>query len=145
MSGFEVYCILMLDNIKGLFAGFSVVLGILCITAIVCLILAYCNAFEPNYWNKPKEYTDGEWSAKSRKFFSKCLYFIGPIFLISILFCTFLPTTKQVAAIFVIPKLATAENIDAFNEEAKDLYRIFKDILKSEINEVKTLQDNGVN
>ena len=39
-------------------------------------------------------------------------------------------TTKEVAALYIVPKVATQENIDAATGEAKELYGLFKDWAK---------------
>ena len=44
-----------------------------------------------------------------------------PIFFITILFLTFLPTTKEACAMYIIPKVANNENIQNISKEFYDL------------------------
>lgn len=41
-----------------------------------------------------------------------------------------IPTTKQMAAIIILPKIATQENVEALTGEAKEIYTLAKDCLK---------------
>jgi hypothetical protein len=41
----------------------------------------------------------------------------------------FIPDTKQMAAILILPEIATQENIDTFTGEAKEIYGIAKKYL----------------
>ena len=40
------------------------------------------------------------------------------------------PTTKQMAAIMVVPKIVTRENVEALSNEAKDLYDLAKEYFR---------------
>lgn len=40
------------------------------------------------------------------------------------------PTQKELAAIYIVPKLATYENVDSLKGEAREVYLLFKDWLK---------------
>lgn len=52
------------------------------------------------------------------------------LFTICVLTATFLPSTKQAAVIWLLPKIATEENLDRAQSEAGELYDLAKQWLK---------------
>ena len=51
---------------------------------------------------------------------------------------TFIPSTKQAAAIYVLPQIVTTENIEAVQAEAGDLYGLAKQWLEEQIGDGDT-------
>lgn len=108
INAFELYCILKLDDICTTLVVLAFVTGVVFLPT---LIIAYANEIE---------------SKKLESLSKNILFFFTvPAMLISSL-C---PTTKQAAAMIVIPKIATQENIEYLNQESKELYSIAKEAI----------------
>lgn len=60
-----------------------------------------------------------------------------PIFVVSGLISTFIPTTKTMAAIIVLPRIVSAENLDTVSNDAGDIYKLAMSRLKEALGEVK--------
>ena len=120
MSAWDLYWILMLDNIRETCIGFSIILGSAAVIAgIFWMILGAA----------PVDESDKRIARTGRRVFCVAL----PLLVAFVLAMTFLPTTKQMAAILVLPKIATEENIEAVQEEAGDLYGLAKDWLEDQV------------
>lgn len=115
------YFLLMLDNIHKLFAGlvlfsiFGIFISLMC-------------------WGMPLS----EDMEKSSNITKKCLRWAIATFVISVLGAVFIPDTKQMAAIIVVPKLVNSDFVQKdLPEETKEVYGLFKQWLRAEIKEPK--------
>jgi len=114
ISGFELWLFFRLDALQGLFA----VLGIVTTLLGGFLVLFGCLEDE---WERVRKAV--KWSAI--------------VFVISILFLTLVPSTKEAAAIWVIPKVATTENVNAVTGEIHEIYDLGKDYLEEKLSPVE--------
>lgn len=100
-TSWQMYWLLMLDNINSLC---SVIFSLGCVVIVVSLLCFYV-LFEETPWNK------------ILKFYK----IIIPIYLIAIIIGTFIPSTKQMAAIIVVPKIINNEKIQQLPEQLLNL------------------------
>ena len=113
ISGWELYVVLKLDSFH---AFFQIIGGIGLIPSIGGLIIATIASFDNDEMCKVL-------ANKAVPLFRKTSIVSG-LFLAASLF---LPTTKQAAAVLIIPKIATNENMEEFSDEAKNLYSLAKE------------------
>lgn len=126
MTSWEMYGLVMLSDIVmtcGIFNGF---LGITCIIfGIFGTCLKYCDDISQNgrvLGNK----------------FIKSLRWLIPIFIVSLTITTLIPTTKQMAAIILVPKIINGiEQSEPLQEIPNNLL----DLANDWINELKPSQD----
>lgn len=88
MSPFEVYCILMLDNIRVL----SVSIFLISIFALIVI-----------EWLK----SEGTLTLLGKKIYITTIF----TFFVFLFLCTLIPTTNQAFVIYALPKIANNENI----------------------------------
>jgi hypothetical protein len=115
---FELWLILRLDAISSCLGGLAVMFGFIAVTAfIITLVGCFIG--------------DGE---DERKLFKKC--FIGSTVFVFLVFgilvpaAVLIPTTKQAAIIYAVPKILTEKNVVEFTGETKELYNLGKQYLK---------------
>lgn len=113
ISGWELYVVLKLDSFQ---AFFQTIGGIGLISSIGGLIITTVASFDDDETTKVL-------ANKAASLFRKMLVVSG-LFVVTGLF---LPTTKQAAAVLIIPKIATNENIEVISDEAKSLYSLAKE------------------
>jgi hypothetical protein len=107
ITPFQVYIVMQLDSILAV----SILISVL--TSIACAILGFVYLAEGG---------------------SRVLRFlkgIGALLILSLAMCAFLPGSKTVAAMYILPKLATTENVAEMSTEAKELYKLAKACLKN--------------
>jgi hypothetical protein len=67
-----------------------------------------------------------------------------PLFFVLSIFLLFCPSTKQIAALYVVPKIV---NNETFQEDSKELYNMaiegLKETLEKEDKEILEIEDNG--
>lgn len=133
ITSWQLYWILMLDNIKTSFIPISI---ITLIATLIFWILGTVLYSDPN--NNPVD-----------KKIGKILLILGVPSTFFLLICflvdIFLPTTKQMALIYVIPKIATEQNIDKVQEECGELYNITKQWMKEQLEEQKIVEKTNDN
>ena len=99
-----IYWITRLDNINVILMTFALISGGGLIMSIVGLINT--------------TYAEDE---KGILISCKCFRISAPILFITILFLTFLPTTKEACAIYIVPKIVNNEGIQNIGKEFYDL------------------------
>lgn len=114
ISAWDVYWVMQLDSIGGLF-------GAMAIVGTILAAVVFC--FSP-FW-ADEDLVDAKW----RKWFV-----LGPL---SVLFVggvghAFIPSTKTAAAMIVLPAVANSETVQT---EAADLYRLAKKALADAVGE----------
>jgi hypothetical protein len=116
MTGLEVYLWLCLDSILHLL-GMAIAISVIGIIIYIVLQIAI----------HVQWYDESEPETKVMKTFYKsiCKYLriSISIFIVSILGLTFVPSTKDVAVIYVLPKIINNENMKALPNEAVLLLR----------------------
>ncbi len=138
ISPFFVYTILKLDAIGTLFISAFIIFFILTLL-FFCLWMQFkyseTDTLGNTLGNKQIE--------ESKQVGNVFLRIVFPILLflstICVLISTFLPTTKQAAGIWLLPKVATEQNMEKVQSEAGELYDLAKQWLtekaKCNINE----------
>ena len=120
MTGWEIYWITRLDGIR-ILAGVSIIV----IFAISVIYMIFKDD-EYRYGKKEKEYTAFLW-----KYLKKIL----PVFMIPILLLVLTPTTKEMFAIKILPKIIN-------NEKLQELPDLGLDYMKQWLKEqAKELED----
>lgn len=113
ISGWELYVVLKLDSFQ---AFFEVVGGVGLISSIGGLIVATVASLDYDETTKTI-------ANKARSLLRKTAVIFGLFVIAGVL----LPSTKQAAAILIIPKIATNENVEMISDEAKSLYSLAKE------------------
>ena len=108
MNYFLWYLFVMADNIRDFFISISVLSGVISIITFIFM------------------YADDSMTKENIEKILKILKISVPIFIISLIFTTFVPNTKQIATIYIGPKIVNQENIDSFSKEYQEFYHIFK-------------------
>lgn len=63
----------------------------------------------------------------------KCFFVLISVFCVSVLTATFMPTTKQMAMIKVIPAITNSEFAADMSKDAKDLYKMCIEAIKEQL------------
>jgi len=124
ISAWDLYWVFRLDNIHNL----------LTVTIGVTIILAAVGSFilTALWEDKDKQTGDGKVFRWARtKYLPTCL-----VLLLALIAKVFLPTTREMAAIVVLPRLAQSQVVtEKLPAEAAELYGMLKQWLKKEIAE----------
>ncbi len=123
MSAWDMYWLLRLDGIRTATESFSVLSGILATLGII-LYIASCEAMNKD---------DAE-AEIAHKFLKRPMYIISTLFVFFIFLVVALPTTKQMAAIIVVPKIVNNEQIQEIPE---NLLELCNEWTKDKIKEIK--------
>lgn len=111
----QIYWILKLDDIQGVLFLLIVLIGLYCLTMAV-------------FWGVAKgisyDYDEKEEAEKAMAFCAKQFFITLPVFVVLLLTAAFIPSTKQMAAIKVIPAIANSEIVSEMSADAKELYRM---------------------
>lgn len=119
ITAWQLYWILILDNIREatiVFSAISIVFAVLYTACTIVLISSDNN--------------------KENIYGRRMAWFISIPWIATILFAlcgVFLPTTKQMATILVLPRILTEENIDKIEEETGELYTLTKKWLEYQV------------
>jgi len=114
MDATTLYWITRLDGIASMSATFTGIGGSLLAVACICLVI--CNDY-------PRDAEGVETSKKALKI-------IAPFFLFGLLSYVFVPTTKEMAAILVIPAIAESEDVQEIGSELVELSKAWIEELK---------------
>lgn len=119
----EIYWILKLDDIQGVLIFLTVVVGVYCLMMLVI-------------WRVTKDigiaYADKQ-EEKTVTFCAKQFFITVSVFAVLLLVETFIPSTKQMAAIKVIPAIANSEIVGEMSSDAKELYRMGVNAIKEQL------------
>ena len=143
MDAVDLYWILKLDDIRETLSYSSVFLGFSLFVIFACLVgFIIVNYEMMGSYNsaEEKERLKVIWGAIKKVINTAIGVVVVSIFLL--LVSTFLPSTKQMAATIVLPKIATEENIEVLTGEAKEIYELAKAGLKNAINKNETKDNN---
>ena len=144
MDAVDLYWILKLDDIRetlsysSVFLGFSLFVIFACLVGFIIVNYEMMSSYNST---EEKERLKVIWGAVKKVINTAIGVVIVSIFLL--LVSTFLPSTKQMAAAIVLPKIATEENIEVLTGEAKEIYELAKAGLKNAINKNETKDNNG--
>lgn len=115
ITAFELYWILKLDAISWVAICAAAIAGV--VSGVMLALYLFASFAEDE---------------NSAFVFKKVYAYAFRVFVVSLIASILIPTTKQMAAIMIVPKIATAENVEALTGEAKDLYELAKDYFKKE-------------
>lgn len=127
MTESMIYWITRLDGIHGFCYGIQTLAGVFAIVGITAAIIAVCIKI-----NAEAEESDDDARLASGICKIACKVWI-PAFCIAIMCSlarTFMPTTKEMIAIKVIPQIANVNNIEKIKDISKDMLDITSDWLK---------------
>ena len=143
MDAVDLYWILKLDDIRetlsysSVFLGFSLFVIFACLVGFIIINYEMMSSYNST---EEKERLKVIWGAVKKVLNTAIGVVVVSIFLL--LVSTFLPSTKQMAAAIVLPKIATEENIEVLTGEAKEIYELAKAGLKNAINKNETKDNN---
>ncbi len=132
ISPFFVYTIVKLDA----FCAF------MCSCSVICAVIGVLSYFFGHV--TADNYCGTEEERRESRRVGRCLSFkVAPVFLVlsfvTLFVCTVIPTTKQAAVIWLLPKVVTEQNMEKVQSEAGELYDLAKQWLtenaKCNINE----------
>lgn len=130
MTMFQMYLFTRLEMINLISGVFSVVFG--AVTAITTIMFFIT-------WAENSRLYEDEHRAVTR-----ALKIFCPLFMINLFVCAITPTQKEMAAIMVVPKILSAENVDKIQKIGADGVDIVKlateytkGILENKAKEVK--------
>lgn len=118
MSAWTVYWLFKLDDVQCVALIASIILGI-------ALIVVSCGYV--------MEWEDRDDRKRNIKIVRPVFY----SFLTFLTICTFIPNTKTMAAIIVLPKIASAQNLDMVSKDAGDIYKLAMVRLKDALGETE--------
>lgn len=126
MTAWQIYWMLQLDSIS---IGISII-AFAFLAIFVWQIVFFINAKIDEGWSD----SDKE-LVKKRKIALSYIWWVAPvIYLISCL----VPSTKTIAAIYVLPKILKGDTIETVAKDGADIYRLGIDRLKEILEEPKS-------
>jgi hypothetical protein len=117
----EIYWILKLDAIQNVFLAFSMLTGVFGI--VMAIAWGVMNS-------SPDDCFDSEKKAASCR---KRFFITVPIFALLAAVTALTPSTKQMAAIKIIPAIANSEIVGELSADAKELYRMGINAIKEQL------------
>lgn len=110
----QLYWIIKLDVFQGLATGLAIITGLVTMVCVMAIII--CSV------DKDSKEILPTWKKVAK-------YFI-PMFMLFLAMATFLPTTKEMAALIVLPKIINNEKIQEIPNKVLDLGLEWLDELK---------------
>jgi len=125
MTSFSLYCLLMLDSIINMFQLIGGIVCIICFCILGVIALIYMHADSTHEREEFMEIFN-----EKRKYFNYLI--ITTIFSIFLLIVgAFIPTSKQMAVIYVVPKLVNNEQIQKIGPDSlKVLEKLVKEYIE---------------
>ena len=112
MTGWEVYLWLKLDTLCDFFVGmFSVGTGMIIFTFIAILMLDAENRFTSN----------------AKRIAKRIILIMLPFLFVGLIGTIFMPTTKQYAVVYALPKIANSEAVEQLPRDALKIIRLKMD------------------
>jgi|ERR1700761_727452 len=119
MSPFLVYLMMQADSITNALVVISIITGCLFVFGIAIYVIT-------------KGCADHDAEAESvNRAIASPLKYVSIVFGISMLMDALMPSTKTIALMVVLPKVTSPQAIDAMGSEAKDVYLLAKDALRT--------------
>lgn len=123
----ELYWILKLDDIRNLLTGCTIVLGLI---SVVLTIMTIAQAVD--------EYFICASNWRRSLFARLAVYITLIVFSIAL---TLLPSTKQMAAIKVLPAIVNSDAAKTMSSDAKELYKLGVDTLKEKLTDINNSKE----
>jgi len=108
MSAWQMYWFVKLDDLRGLFIGINALCGVLLLVACGLLLAGYCEDECGEPWYKRAE--------KAAFVAVVCVLIVSPI-------VALLPSTKQMAAIYLVPKIVNNDDIRELAGDGMELMK----------------------
>lgn len=119
MSAWTVYWLFKLDDIQCVLLVFSLIVGV----AMVVWTFGY-------FVN-----IDSDYSKKEAHRYLRLIRGFGYPLILAVITMTFMPSTKTMAAIIVLPRIASSENLNVVSKDAGDIYKLAMVRLKEALGE----------
>lgn len=125
ISAFDVYLVMQLDSV-GTFLTVAFLIGI-----VVCILLAIFGGINGNSSRMyPSLDSSQREAAVSAAQLSMARKLIIPVLLVGV-FNSLIPSSKTAAALIILPALTSDAAFEAVAPEARELYELAKDALRS--------------
>lgn len=129
LSPWLVYLVMQLDKIESVLVGIAVISCAICGGSwLIMLMCMHSVAQCPNG-------NDGD--KKMIEPFRRVVKALTPCSLFAVIACMLLPSTKTIAAMYVIPKIANSDALEQVMEDSGDLYKLGVDALKEKLTNKK--------
>lgn len=126
MSPMLVYFLMMADSIKCMFGFGTIVVAVVLVIAWLGRAISASVVYESDIREQTRDFRIWQgWVGLTRR---GALY---AVLIVSACVSTFMPGTRTVAAMVVLPKLTSPAALDAMGNEAKELYGLAKDALRN--------------
>ncbi len=141
ISELELYCILKLDAISNAIFCLASASTFSSLLLLIAGILSEADKGSNVSWHfitKKERAIQRAKNLRLSKQIKNCFRASGLALCFSLFFWavyTLMPTTKQAAAIMVVPKIATNENIETLTDEAKSIYGLAKEYFSKSVRE----------
>ena len=125
ISGWQVYMILKLDAIRGMFLTGTIISGVIAVLLTVMLVSYRITEDPPDDRDR-----------RIVTYLFRNILKAASVFLLFFMLTVLIPTTRQFVLIYIIPKVVNSDFIQKdIPEESRELYELGNDILKQTIKE----------
>ena len=125
ISGWQVYMILKLDDIRGMFLTGTIISGVIAVLLTVMLVSYRITEDPPDDRDR-----------RIVTYLFRNILKAASVFLLFLTVTILIPTTRQFALIYIIPKVINSDFVQKdIPEESRELYELGNDILKQTIKE----------
>ena len=132
ITEYNIYWFTRLDKLIHFIDGLNILLIILSVLVVAGMAISYIVMIANAQWNDDNHIDRDYATAKSvfgaLRFPSICLVVLAIIFNFMVVF---IPTQKEYAAIYVIPKIATEQNMDKLKSISTDMFNAVHEWVKS--------------
>lgn len=125
ISGWTVYLVLKLDAIRDVFLAGTIISGV--IVALLTVMLVSYRIAEDDPEDR---------DCRIVTYLFRSILKTASVFLLFLMLTVLIPTTRQFALIYIIPKVVNSDFVQKdIPAESRELYELGKDILKQTIKE----------
>lgn len=125
ISGWQVYMILKLDAIRGMFLTGTIISGVIAVLLTVMLVSYRITEDPPDDRDR-----------RIVTYLFRNILKAASVFLLFFMLTVLIPTTRQFALIYIIPKVVNSDFVQKdIPAESREIYELGKDTLKQTIKE----------
>ena len=122
MSPILVYFLMMADDVKFALGFLAIVLGLATAVCFAGRAISSSIVYESDIRDQSIDWRVWQtWVALTKR--------VPWLFGVAIMISTFMPSTKTVAAMIVLPKITSPQAIDTMSKESRDIYDLAKKAL----------------
>lgn len=122
MSPFLVYLLMMADDIKGVFGFLALLLGVATTGCFIGRAVYSSRVYERDVREQSSDWRVWQtWVNLTKR--------LPWLFGLALIFSTFTPSSKTIAAMIVLPKITSPQAIDTVSKESRDIYELAKKAL----------------